>query len=104
MKPYQPSQLPLENLDYQRLFALVGDANAELARYDGLLQDIFNRPIFKTTDFVNETGIHKPTAMGLLRQLINAGVLSELKAGSGRRAAVLCFSQLINIAEGKAVV
>ena len=33
MKPYEPNTLPLENLDYQRLFSLVGDANAELARY-----------------------------------------------------------------------
>ena len=42
MKPYQPSKLPLEDLDYRLLFALVGDANAELARYDGLLQGIPN--------------------------------------------------------------
>lgn len=42
MKPYQPNTLPLKSLDYQRLFALVGDANAELARYDGLLQGIVN--------------------------------------------------------------
>lgn len=34
--------MPLENLDYQYLIRLVGDANAELARYDGLLQGIIN--------------------------------------------------------------
>jgi hypothetical protein len=32
----------LENLDYQMLFSVVGSANAELARYDGLLQGIVN--------------------------------------------------------------
>ncbi len=42
MKPYQPDNLPLEDLDYRLLFGLVGDANAELARYDGLLQGIPN--------------------------------------------------------------
>ena len=42
MNPYIPDKLPLTNLDYQLLFALVGDANAELARYDGLLQGIPN--------------------------------------------------------------
>ena len=68
-----------------------------------VLDSIFNRPIFKTTDFVNETNIHKPTAMGLLRQLKQAGLLDELRPASGRRAAVLCFSRLINIAEGKKV-
>ena len=36
MNPYIPDKLPLTNLDYQLLFALVTDANAELARYDGL--------------------------------------------------------------------
>ncbi len=42
MNPYIPDELPLTNLDYQLLFPLVGDANAELARYDGLLQGIPN--------------------------------------------------------------
>ena len=45
MKPYQPNKLPLEGLDYQRLFALVGEANAELARYDGLLQGVVNSSV-----------------------------------------------------------
>lgn len=42
MNPYQPAPLPLKNLDYQRLLPLVGQANAALARYDGLLQGIPN--------------------------------------------------------------
>jgi hypothetical protein len=42
MAPYVPCELPLTNLDYQRLFPLVGKANAALARYDGLLQGIPN--------------------------------------------------------------
>lgn len=42
MNPYLPSSLPLEGLDYHFLFSLTGDANAELARYDGLLQGIPN--------------------------------------------------------------
>lgn len=42
MKPYVPNALPLDDLDYKLLFTLVGDANAELARYDGLLQGIPN--------------------------------------------------------------
>ncbi|MCF6226841.1 MAG: Fic family protein [Xanthomonadales bacterium] len=42
MKPYIPNELPLQDLDYQELFGLVGNANAELARYDGLLQGIPN--------------------------------------------------------------
>jgi Fic family protein len=42
MQPYAPDTLPLNDLDYRRLLPLVGQANAELARYDGLLQGIPN--------------------------------------------------------------
>ncbi|MDA3785927.1 MAG: Fic family protein [Deltaproteobacteria bacterium] len=42
MKPYVPVPLPVGDLDYQQLFGLVGEANAELARYDGLLQGVVN--------------------------------------------------------------
>ncbi len=42
MNPYVPDALPLQGLDYQRLFPLVADASSELARYDGLLQGIPN--------------------------------------------------------------
>ncbi|WNB74075.1 Fic/DOC family N-terminal domain-containing protein [Methylomonas koyamae] len=42
MKPYVPDQLPITELDFQHLFALVADASAELARYDGLLLGIPN--------------------------------------------------------------
>ena len=69
-----------------------------------LLDAIFDRPIFETSDFIRRTNIHKPTAMGLLRQLKASGVLRELRPGSGRRAAVLCFPELLNIAEGRQIV
>jgi Fic family protein len=42
MKPYEPNALPLTDLDYRLLLPLVGQANAALARYDGLLQGIPN--------------------------------------------------------------
>ncbi|PIE91615.1 MAG: cell filamentation protein Fic, partial [Acidobacteria bacterium] len=53
MKPYIPNTLPIEGLDYQRLFALVGEANAELARYDGLLQGVVN-PSVMLSPLTNE--------------------------------------------------
>ena len=37
---YIPDKLPLEKLNYEKIFSLTGRANAELARYDGLLQVI----------------------------------------------------------------
>lgn len=69
-----------------------------------LLDGLFSRPIFKTTDLVKqfsqEHGIHKATTLGLLRKLKEEGVLLEIQAGSGSRAAILCFAELVNLAEG----
>jgi len=42
MNPYIPDSLPIEDLDFKRLFPLATKANAALARYDGLLQGIPN--------------------------------------------------------------
>lgn len=73
-----------------------------------LLDAIFNKPIFKTSDCANQLhvnyGIHKQTTLGLLRQLKDENVLVELQVGSGRRAATLCFTELVNRAEGQKVL
>lgn len=73
-----------------------------------LLDAIFSKPIFKTSDLAQrlseEHGIHEKTAPALLRQLRDAGVLRELQAGSGRRPATLCFPRLLNLAEGREVL
>ena len=45
MDPYIPEKLPPARLDYKKLIGLVGEANASLARYDGLLQAIVNPEI-----------------------------------------------------------
>lgn len=66
-----------------------------------VLDAIFNRPVFSTTDFIQDSGIQNPTAMGLLRQLKTVGVLKELQAGSGRRSAALFFPALLTITEQK---
>jgi len=69
-----------------------------------LLDAIFDHPIFATTDFIQRTNIHKPTAMGLIRQLKAENILKELQPGSGRRAAVICFPALLNLAEGRNIL
>jgi len=45
VKYYLPEELPIKELDYGYLIRMVGDANAELARFDGLLQGIINPEI-----------------------------------------------------------
>ena len=54
MNPYIPDELPLVNLDFKRLFAYVGNANAELARYDGLLQGVINPAVLLSPLTTNE--------------------------------------------------
>ena len=44
-KPFIPHELPLTNLDWKTLTPLIAKANAELARYDGLLQTMLNPEI-----------------------------------------------------------
>lgn len=72
-----------------------------------LLDALFSRPIFRSTDLVQkfeqEHGIHAKTTPRLLRQLKEAGVFRELQPGSGRRPAILCFAELLELAEGRAI-
>jgi Fic family protein len=42
MKPYKPKQLPLEKINWEKFVHLIGGANAEVARFDGLLQSMPN--------------------------------------------------------------
>ncbi|PYS45067.1 MAG: hypothetical protein DMG13_32875 [Acidobacteria bacterium] len=61
---------------------------------------IFGRPIFKSSDFVANAQIPEPTAKRLLAVLRKEGILTTLTEGSGQRASVLAFAELLNIAEG----
>ncbi|MDD5035900.1 MAG: Fic/DOC family N-terminal domain-containing protein [Methylococcaceae bacterium] len=62
---------------------------------------IFERPIFKSSDFVASAGIPEPTAKRIVPALREAGILRVMLEASGRRAATLCFPALLNIAEGR---
>lgn len=62
---------------------------------------IFMQPIFQTPNFIKDAEIPAPTARRIVSLLRDNGMLSELQASSGRRPAVLAFSELLNIAEGK---
>ena len=53
IKPYIPEDLPVSNLDFQRLFRLVGEANSKLARFDGLLQSLV-QPELMLAPLINE--------------------------------------------------
>ncbi len=62
-----------------------------------ILDTIFARPIFNTTDFIKYSRIPKASAMRLLKILRKEGILSTLTEGSGRRAEVMMFNKLLDI-------
>lgn len=65
---------------------------------------IFERPIFRASDFVAVSGIPAPTARRFLAVLRERAVLSTLLPGRGRRSAVYAFPDLLNIVEGQQVI
>ena len=62
---------------------------------------IFNRPIFRSTDFIADAQVPDATARRLLKAITKEGILKVLVAGSGRRASIVTFPRLLNIAEGR---
>ncbi len=60
---------------------------------------IFSRPIFKSSDFAEKSGIPKGTARRLAQDLNANGILEVKRERSGRRPAIYVFSHLIDIVE-----
>lgn len=61
---------------------------------------MFVRPVFRSSDFANSVDIPAPTATRILRVVRDAGMLREVRQSSGRRPAVLAFTELLDIADG----
>ncbi len=98
---YQQKSQDLLTL-YSELRDLVVEAIP--SQYSGRALDwIFNRPIFRSIDFVNGAEIPKSTARRLLNLFKTRGLLKELRQGGGRRSSILTFPELLNIAEGRKV-
>ncbi|MEI9927402.1 MAG: hypothetical protein WDN44_06450 [Sphingomonas sp.] len=65
----------------------------------------FRRPIIAGTVFAREAGFnHRVTANNMLRQLEGEGLITRIREGSGRMAAIYALPRLINIAEGRTVI
>ena len=67
------------------------------------LDFMFMRPIFRASAFTTESDIPKSTANRILKTLRDNGLFSVLRPAEGRKSAVLAFSELLNIAEGRKV-
>lgn len=62
---------------------------------------VFERPIFKSSDFVASSGIPAPTARRMLALFRKNGLLTTLVEAAGRKSAVYGFPALLNVAEGR---
>ncbi len=69
-----------------------------------VLDTLFDRPIFRTGDFITRSSVPKPTASRFLGFLRDAGILSVLRPAGGRQSAILVFRELLNCAEGRRVL
>ena len=92
MTLYEDMKLKVQDITHSQFTLQVVDA-------------LFSRPIFSTTDFVSTVHgkMTKQTAMALLKQLKEADILREIQPSSGRKAAILCFPALLNITGKKFV-
>lgn len=62
---------------------------------------IFQRPVFKIPDLLATADIPPQTGRNIIRALRDNGMLKEVVPSSGRSPAVLAFTELLNIAEGR---
>ena len=69
-----------------------------------VLDTLFDRPIFRSNDFVERSGIPKQSVSPFLKKLRDANIVSTLKEGGGRRPSILAFAELLNIAEGRKII
>jgi len=63
------------------------------------LDVLFARPIFTSSQFINDSGIPKGSAQRILRRLQEQKVLSVLRQGQGRSPNVYMFGELVRIIE-----
>ncbi len=55
---------------------------------------MFDRPVFRSTEFIAGADIPDPTARRILKVLREGGILESISKGRGRRAAVLAVPQI----------
>lgn len=93
-----------ENLATVReILALYEGMKPEFARLThseqsiGILDMLFNRPVFRASEMHEVLGIQRQRAAGYIRALKDAGILTEVSPSSGRTAAIMSFDALLRI-------
>ena len=87
---------------YERMKQRVSDLTR--SRYAiHALDWMFERPMFRSADFVAEAASADRTARRILDVLCENGILHVVLPGAGRRTAILSFPDLLDIVEGRGV-
>lgn len=70
-----------------------------------LLDRLFDQPVFQSSHLTKHKQMPSlPTVMQMLRRLRKAGILKTVRKGSGRRAEIFAFAELLNLCEGQKVI
>jgi len=69
-----------------------------------LLDQLFQRPVFRQSDLQCQPAPTKAVISVLLRSLHKAGIITVGRPGSGRRGTIYILRDLINICEGRHVI
>ena len=83
MQTFLPDALPLSDLDYRLLLPLVGQANAALARYDGLLQGIPNPAVMLSPLTTREAVLTSSRRFVLSQALLRENSETKLTGARG---------------------
>src|SRR5258706_7211658 len=69
-----------------------------------LVDVLFIRPVIRSSEIRKHRGMPStPMVMNMIGKLKDDGILTVVRAGSGRRAQVLALKDLINLCEGRKV-
>ena len=66
-----------------------------------VLDWVFRRPIFTTSDLLAKSGIPNSAARRILTRFEEHGILTEIRAGSGQNPSLYVFADLLEIAGGR---
>jgi len=93
-------------LAIQGLYNNMNRTIAELTRSQYAVHTVdflFQRPVFKASDFYSTASIPTPTARRILKVLQDNDFFRIVRPGKGQRSATLAFKQLLNTTEGQNV-
>ncbi len=60
----------------------------------------FNKPVFSSSQFIEESQIPKPTAQRILRLTEQGGLLQMIRPARGRAPRIFAYNELLRIADG----